>query len=781
VSHLVTQQPAVVSGTLNRFAPAYWELDFNTGMNATLVTTGPSSFRLRTIFRTSNDLVGLFWRSVDRWDHPLFAYRTNLDYNGCVLDFDIAFPTSLPALSDVTKGLTITVTDIGGNPHFVFVHNYQTSGGDYSGHIRLDFTNVKAGIAATDTIPWDKIESMFFGFVTPNFNDSPPHPLAGGDLHADITFSNIAVSGSNYTLGLGNTSLAAHELCSADGFDDGYPQTPERIVNQLVQLGYRNQVIMYLGFSHYESLSYVGGVLQIDNTKPYINEPAQQWLVDYATHLVAAGITGFCCSVSFEVLASFAPAGWYQKDFAGRQAHSGWSPPSTFLSPCSTAAQTYLKNVAVQFVGLARSVTGCVPTYQVGEPWWWDGSFGGTGPCIYDGDCLADYPAETGLPVPTPFIQSIYSDFSSPAQQAYAVWLQQKLGQATLDLRDAVKTAYPGTPCRVLFYTPQILDPSSPLFGIINFPKTQWSYPAWDKVQVENYGVVTIGNIPLDIQTLFLPKQVLGYPFTAAEYFSGFNLLPSTNYVWTWVDEAVYLALQIPYSDVCIWARPQICRDGFVYDHASWPTYAAIKPAPVYTVMPGIPVGWSVTRQPIFDTAKSAHVSGKTANSIQALFPVWLWTMTCEYLGSRDNLQWLQQLRGFFESMAGQAGQFQFTDPEFNACQGQLLSGAADGYNVAFALVRTVGVNGFSEPISIVTGIQHVYINGVDQPTGWVLSYDYNYPSIKFVTAPPNGSTITADFTYAFLVRFDSDTQDFEEFMTGLHTLKSFNLRLVKP
>ncbi len=778
MSYLVTQQPASVGGTITKFQPAYWEIDFNTGMNATLVTTSSNSLRLRAIFRTSNDLVGVYWRSVDKWDHPLFAYRPSFDYTNCVLDFDISFPTSMPAMSDITKGLTLTVLDQGNNPYYVFVHNYQTSGGDYSGHIHLDFNTVKGGINNDVTIPWSRIESMFFGFTTTYYNDSPAHPLSG-DIHADVTFTNITVTGSNSTLGIGNSALAAHELCAADGFDDGYPQTPERIINQLVSLGYRNQIIMYLGFSHYESLSYVSGNLQVDNTKPYINEPAQQWITDYVTRMVAAGIPNFCCSVSFEILASFMPAGWYQEDYAGNQAHSGWSPPSSFMSPCSTAGQTFLQNVAVAFVGLARAA-GATTTFQVGEPWWWDGSFGGTGPCIYDGNTTALYTAQTGLPVPTPYISSIYSDYSSPAQQNYANWLQQQLGTATLNLRNAVKSAYPGTACRVLFYTPQILDPSSPLFGIINFPKTQWAYPAWDKVQVENYGVVTIGNLPLDLQTLNLPQQILGYPPSQAEYFSGFNLLPSTNYVWTWVDEAVYFAEQWSYSDVTIWARPQICRDGWVFNHDQWPTYAATKPAPVYTAMPSVPYGFTFVRRPVFSQAGARHCSGKVAKTTMTLYPNWEFTITYEYLGSRDAALWLQQLRGFYESVSGQYGQFQFTDPENNHVSGQNL-GTGDGYNKVFTLVRPIGSSGYTEPVGIVTSVVNVYANGVAQVGNWVVSYDYQFPSIKFTSAPANGAVITADFNYAFLCRFASDSVDFEEFMGGMHSVNSLTLRSLKP
>jgi uncharacterized protein (TIGR02217 family) len=161
------------------------------------------------------------------------------------------------------------------------------------------------------------------------------------------------------------------------------------------------------------------------------------------------------------------------------------------------------------------------------------------------------------------------------------------------------------------------------------------------------------------------------------------------------------------------------------------------------------------------------------------VFPNWEFTLSYEYLGSRDAQQWLQQLRGFFESMAGQYWQFQFTDPEFNHVAGQAL-GTGDGYNQVFALVRPVGSADFVEPVSIVISVS-VYLNGVLQTSGWVTSYDYQFPSIKFLTPPTLGAVVTADINYAFLCRFGTDSVDFEEFMRGFHTVQSLVFRSLKP
>ncbi len=778
MSHLVTNPP-IPTGTISRFAPAYWDIDFNTGMNATLVTTGANSMNLRAIFRTSSDMCGLYWRSVDKWDHPLFAYATNFDYRNTVLQFTISFPASLPHMAHLTQGLVMTVTDIGGNPHYVRLWNYALAGATgYSATIRLDFNAVQGGVYSTETIPWDKIESMFIGFTPIGSTDSPAHPIT--EAVADIVISGITVTGTSALLGIGNTALTAHELRMADGYDDAYPQTPERIVNQIWNLGYRSELVLYLGFSHYPSLSYdASGVLKVDLTKPVINQAAQQWLSDYFTRLAAHGFT-ICVSGSYELLASIMPEAWMQRDYLGSPALSGWSPPSSFVSPCSVQGQGYLQSAVVAAVGLARA-TGASVMYQVGEPWWWDGFYGGSGPCFYDASATAAYTAETGLPVPTPRLKSIYDDFSAPAQLAYLNWLQTKLGASTLALRDAVKAAHPGTPCGVLFYTPQMFNPAAPIFHIVNFPQAQWSNPAWDYVQVEDYDTVTAGNFIFNAGTLDVPAQYLGYNIaTKAEYFAGFNLLPETTYTWDAIDRSIYEAANKGYRAVVVWARPQVCRDGYVYDHGNWAGYAAAASGKTYPSFPsGVPNGFSVIRTPIFSTSRIHHANGKAVALAHAAFPVYEFDLVYEVLPSAGGLQWLQQLRGFYEAMQGQYGEFGFTDPNNNYVAGQIL-GTGNGYMNLFAFERDVGSGGFSEPVAIVAAVDAVYLNGVAQASGWAMDYSKKYPSIRFTTPPPSGAVVTADFHYQFLCRFKTDSIGFGEFMSGLHGA-TLALRTVKP
>ena len=92
-----------------------------------------------------------------------------------------------------------------------------------------------------------------------------------------------------------------------------------------------------------------------------------------------------------------------------------------------------------------------------------------------------------------------------------------------------------------------------------------------------------------------------------------------------------------------------------------------------------------------------------------------------------------------------------------------------------FKFSRFMGA--FLEPVGWVTGVSKVFLNNVNQPSGWSLSAPN---SLVFTTAPGPGVSIAATFTYAFECRFDSDDQDFEEFMSNLWQVDSLKFKSVR-
>ena len=112
----------------------------------------------------------------------------------------------------------------------------------------------------------------------------------------------------------------------------------------------------------------------------------------------------------------------------------------------------------------------------------------------------------------------------------------------------------------------------------------------------------------------------------------------------------------------------------------------------------------------------------------------------------------------------GQALPFLYLDPTNSVATARQI-GVGDGTNKTFALTHSLGT-WWSAPVECVISVTAVYYNGVAQSVGWT------YPtasSVKMPTAPTAGVVVTADYTYAYQVRFSEDVIDLEEFMALLH------------
>ena len=198
---------------------------------------------------------------------------------------------------------------------------------------------------------------------------------------------------------------------------------------------------------------------------------------------------------------------------------------------------------------------------------------------------------------------------------------------------------------------------------------------------------------------------------------------------------------------------------------------------PSFPVLPG--QSWSVHKRPTFSTRVASHVSGREVRApfySQTLYEFELTfdglASTAAYPGLGTNS--LQSLMGLYLQVQGQFGTFLYTDPADNVVTGQAIA-TGDGATKVFTFVRTLG--GAAEPASWVTSVSNVYLNGVNQPSGWTLTTPN---TLTFTAAPGNLVAITASFSYAFNCRFLDDQEDFENFMSGLWMVRSLKFRSVK-
>lgn len=582
---------------VRRFEPMYWHINMPLSISASVRTTGANGVRMDAVIRKVNDIVGMKWSSKDEWDHLQIGYLQTNNYVNCILEFDfeiegygggtgdaltlggesLTLDDESLSVGELGAGGSIdpvlTVKDDAGTDYYIRLANYLTSGTVTSGHVRLNFAGspVFGGFDIEDagqrvSVPWNRIVEFSIGLASPEYDVDDDSPLAES-LSVALELNNISVTGDNAYVPRRSSGPPATAVRMCDGYDDSYNLCPERIVQAIQYLGYSGLYVMYIGASHLHDLVYDDGEgdFRVNPSHP-ISQPSRLWFKDFFERLVAADFVPVI-SQSYEVLAQFCPNAWRQQaaasavDPSGPYAQTGWVPPSTLLSPCNTSAMNYLKAVALQACSILDEAGGDIH-YQIGEPWWWDGSYAGTGPCIYDASARALYTSETGNPVPTPYLTTVAG--SPGTSEVYVDWCGEKLGASTLWLRDQVLDEYPYATSYILIFTPQILTPGSEITNRLNLPVDDWKYPAFSVLQLEDYDWIVAGEWELHELTLSAGTDTLEYPLENIQYFGGFNLNhEDAEEVWPRISQAINGALTWGIDEVCVWARPQVFRDGW--------------------------------------------------------------------------------------------------------------------------------------------------------------------------------------------------------------------------
>ncbi|WP_353200768.1 DUF2460 domain-containing protein [Sandarakinorhabdus sp.] len=737
---------------VRRFDPRWWLVDFPRPMMASVVTDGPETVVVALEFQRRNDLAGLIWESADRWSHKLCALETRRDYRGLLWRFRWQSSGDVLPL-DAINGpvLTIEGRDAGGAARtwYVRLWNY-ASGTSTDAEVRLDFDALAGGFllpAEADPVWAGDIDRMFVSLV-PTGYDGSDAPLAAVAT-AEVRLTTLALDGDGAVLKAGRPSLPPHDwrLCTA--YDDLYNQSPERILDQALLLGWRGPITHYLGMSHFMALHPEGDVYLVDPARPLCG-PATAWHADFLMRAHALGFV-LILSLSMELFAAHCPADWAQRDSDGVIGLTGWVPPSALLSPCSAPAQAWLCSVAGAAMALVPA--GMAPAFQVGEPWWWVGP--DARPCLYDAATTARWQAETGQAAPA--IADIRGG-KSPAEQAYLDWCGARLAEATAGMVNAAHAAAPGVRTHLLFYAPQVLLDDRPDLARANLPAA-WAHPTFDVLQLEDYTFVTSANHAGQARARSEVNARLGYPLASQHYLAGFVLNAADAPAhWPLIAAA---AAQSPAAEIFIWAWPQVARDGFT------PFILAdgddAMPA-FHDVRFPLQLGFGAAGGPAFSTQVVVTGSGAEQRNAE-------WAdARLEYdagLGIRSEAD-LAQLLAFFRARRGQAHGFRFLDPLDNssaangsdpAATDQSL-GSSNGSNTRFALVKHYGDAGLADdppqrrritrpwPESVV-----VAVNGEAQ-TGWTLQAGGH---IDFAVPPPAGAVVSAGYRFDVPVRFASD------------------------
>ncbi len=165
------------------------------------------------------------------------------------------------------------------------------------------------------------------------------------------------------------------------------------------------------------------------------------------------------------------------------------------------------------------------------------------------------------------------------------------------------------------------------------------------------------------------------------------------------------------------------------------------------TTPPSFPVlagqGWSVHKRPTFSTRVAGHVSGREVRSPFYAYTLYEFELTFEGLSSGSSYPGignnsLQSLMGLYLQCEGQYGTFLYTDPTDNAVANQGI-GTGDGTTISFTFQRALG--GFLEPVSWVSSVANVYLNGAI-----IQSAGFSPPAVPMLSSAAGGTLAAATY-----------------------------------
>ena len=719
---LVTSRDGRDEDTVHRFDPSFWTVNFPRPAMAAVTTTAPDGLRVDLAWHGSDALVGLIWESADCLSPPLIAYEERRDYAHTRLTF--RWRSAGCRALDVLNGPVLTVEglDAGGERRAWYVRLWNHAvGTPTDALVTLDFDALDGGYllpAEADRVWPRAIERMFISLTPDGVSETGWAEMSG-----------IACTGSGAVLAIGDALVPPHPLRLATAYDDSFNQTPARLLRAALHLGYRRELLHYVGMSHFMALPVKPG--------SGLCEPARAWHADYLRRAKALGYD-LILSLSFELFDAYAPEAWKQRAPDGSPALTGWVPPSTLLSPANGEAVEWLASIARAFTRLAVEA-GQPVRFQIGEPWWW----------VKDGRLHAHDPATAArVPDAPTDLRAALTD----ADRAKLDELGAILAEATGRVADAVREEAGEAELLLLVYLPTVLDADTPEAARANVP-LGWAAPTYDVLQLEDYDWVTDDRPERTRAGFVAMAERLGYPVERTHYLSGFVLRPEDAAAhWPLIERAADAAR--PHAAArFVWALPQVARDGYIHFET--------QEEPVRDfddIRFPIAIGQhaAVTTEHAVSVVESAsgheHRNAEWAGA-RLRFDVGP--------GVRSEAD-VARLTAFFRARRGPARGFRLADPfdwssavepGVAAGAGDQTLGVGDGERTRFALVKDYGDGAARRITRPVAGTVAVALDGVPVG-GWSLEEG---GEVLFAVAPAAGVAVTAGFEFDVPVRFASD------------------------
>ena len=741
------------SDYIQRFDPRFWTVDFARPNMGSVVATAADALRVEVAFHNKDALAGLIWASEDTLDHPLLAYDTNRDYSHTELRFRWR-SDSVIAL-DAVHGPTLTIEgeDASGTPRawYVRLWNY-ASGSPTDADIAINFSSLAGGwdiVSAPDPVEPKRIDRMFISIVPPGY-DPTDSGLLSDPVDGWVELTGMNCHGDHAMLAIGDVLLPPHDIGMATAYDDSYNQTPARLLRNIRGLGYRGEIIHYVGMSHYPRLvPQSDGSLTVQGSNGELCVPAASWHRAYFEACAAQGFEPIA-SISAELLDDYCPDDWKQRAHDGSPALTGWVPPSTLLAFRQSGARLFMRRIFRAFANLMVE-TGVSVKMQFGEPWWWVTT--DYAPCIYDDAARSEF---SGV---APDITDLRNPLTQ-AQEDVLIEAGKRMKWALDNCRNDVLGIEPTAEFYLLLFTPTLLDPQVPHLQTLNVP-TQFASPAYERLQLEDYDWLTAGAEALRKAGYTTMDTTLAYPLDAQDYMAGFVLDPAdAETSWPLIDAGLDEAAERGVPRRFVWALPQVCRDG--YTRLAEPAKDDDMQAYDDVLYP-LPLGRDAGVSTEFSTAVAVTASGHEHRRSQ-----WQDARMSFDVGPgiRSETE-LGILIEFFRARRGAARGFRVSDPfdfSSNAMTGtptmlDQIIGSGDGLTATYQLRKSYGPVEDPQLRAITRPQVATILVSIDG----VITSDWNYGDsgkIVFTDAPPAGSIIRAGFLFDVPVRFAEDRLD---------------------
>ena len=581
-----------------RFSPKYWRVDGGKTASFSITQYG-NGFEVLFRSRMTDDLVGVLWDTGDTKDHAYLSYRANPNYKNMIWEFDIEMSESMPVLNNEQLAPTLTIRYLEGDTEkvaYVALHNYAENPNSRQSHIKIDWNEIKAGFTANIDFPVTNITQIFFSAITssyvgnkvlgadgyPSGEDQVGIPLAYAE-DGYLRVINSTVTGNNSLLKKTRVIVPKHNIGMCTSYDDHYDLNPQRIVDNLIDLGYQGFINHYCGMSHYPEIFWDTNLNKwaIPNTaetgESVVNKATRRWHEAFADALHNANMQPVF-SVSFEMYSLGGNEFWAQKDINENLGRTGYEPPSYFFSMCNSEAMTYLHKAFKEFAEM-MVVGNCQVNMQIGEPWWWYNTLTNL-PCVYDYATRIAFNNDTGLFAPD--LGTIYEAVGKTGTpyNEFKTWLRDKLGQSCRDIRAMLKDIYPDALVCPLIFFPTIRTHQESLVTYINYPKEHYSYPNFDYIMTEAYDWILETRLDLSHSAVGeIPIEELNYPPEKVAYLAGFvpneaiapiygfdHTTDYSKHIWMRIFGDIENNRNIGIMKQLIWAYPQVMADAVTFD-----------------------------------------------------------------------------------------------------------------------------------------------------------------------------------------------------------------------